>query len=293
VDFRHLKLVKSVAEEGSLTSASKKLYLTQSALSYQLKEIEDKFGAQLFQRINKKMVLTPIGRRVLDSAHVILSEIEKIENDVKSLVSGDTGVLRISTECYTCYHWLPALLKSFNRRFPNVEVQIIAEATPYPLEYLRNGKLDLAIVSERNDHNQVLYKKLFTDELVAVVNEEHFWRAKPFVSPEDFAHETLIMYTVPRETSTLFRKFLDPAGVTPKKIIQVPLTEARIEMVKAGLGVTVLAQRAVKPHLDSGKLVTLPLTKNGLPRTWYAAIMKNGHLPNYLKSFIRHLCSKL
>ncbi len=77
------------------------------------------------------------------------------------------------------------------------------------------------------------------------------------------------MYTVPRETSTLFRKVLDPAGVT------------------------VLARWAVKPHLDSGKLVTLPLTKNGLQRTWYAAIMKNGHVPNYLKSFIRHLCSKL
>jgi len=101
MEIRHLKLVKTVAEEGNLTSAGKKLFLSQSALSHQLREIEDKFGTPIFQRVNKKMVLTQVGNRILRTADTILCELEKVENDVRSVVSGDAGILRISTECYT------------------------------------------------------------------------------------------------------------------------------------------------------------------------------------------------
>ena len=94
MEIRHLKLVKTVAEEGNLTSAGKKLFLSQSALSHQLREIEDKFGTPIFQRINKKMVLTQVGNRILHTADTILCELEKVENDVRSVVSGDAGILR-------------------------------------------------------------------------------------------------------------------------------------------------------------------------------------------------------
>ena len=124
MEIRHFKLVKAVAEAGNLTKAAEKLFLTQSALSHQLKEIEDTFGVSLFQRISKKMILTPVGNRILRSAETILGELGKVENDVRRFGSGDSGIIRISTECYTCYHWLPKLLKSFNHQFPDVDVEI-------------------------------------------------------------------------------------------------------------------------------------------------------------------------
>jgi len=101
MEIRHLKLVKIVAEEGNLTDADKKLFLSQSALSHQLREIEDKFGTPIFQRVNKKMVLTQVGNRILRTADTILCELEKVENDVRRVISGDAGMLRVSTECYT------------------------------------------------------------------------------------------------------------------------------------------------------------------------------------------------
>lgn len=293
MEIRHLKLVKTVAEEGNLTSASKKLFVTQSALSHQLKEMENKLGAPLFQRINKKMVLTQVGNRILNSAKVILSELQKAEHDVRRFVSGEVGMLRISTECYTCYHWLPSLLKSYHKHFPNVNVVINADATRKPIQFLLQGQLDLAIVSclqsdQKGDHN-LSYTKLFSDEMVVVMHKRHRFADKKAIQPEDFRDEHLIVYTAPIEFLDIFQRVLIPAGVTPKKTTTIQLTEAIIEMVKAELGITVLAGWAVKPYLQSKQLVTVPLTGPGLRRTWYAVTINERKPPQYLQSFIEHL----
>src|SRR5690606_26703758 len=140
--------------------AAKNLFLTQSALSHQLKEIEEKFGTPLFRRINKKMVLTQAGERVLKSARVVLDELERTEREIKTYLSGESGLIRLSTECYTCYHWLPPLLKTFNTRFPNVEIKIVSEATRYPDRFLLNGRLDLAIDSTLKKDNNLKYQRL-------------------------------------------------------------------------------------------------------------------------------------
>ena len=145
VEIRHLRLVTAVAQAGSLTKAGEKLHLTQSALSHQLKEVESELNTPLFYRLNKKMVLTPAGKIVLHSAGAILTDLERTKREVQRLISGEAGLLRISTECYTCYHWLPNLLRAYNAEFPNVEVQIVAEATRKPIAALYAGKLDVAI----------------------------------------------------------------------------------------------------------------------------------------------------
>ena len=234
MEIRHLKLVKMVAEEGNLTGAGKKLFLSQSALSHQLREIEDKFGTPIFQRVNKKMVLTQVGNRILRTADTILCELEKVENDIRSVVSGDAGILRISTECYTCYHWLPGLLKSYIKHYPDVDLHIIAEATRRPMDFLREGKLEVAIVScltKPKDRGQFRFTELFTDELVVVANSEHRFASQKTVSADDFAQEHLICYTASTDVLDIFQRVLIPAGVTPKKTTKIQLTEAIIEMV--------------------------------------------------------------
>lgn len=177
MEIRHLKLIIAASEEGSLTAAGKKLFLTQSALSHQLKEIETEYGVPLFQRIGKKMILTQAGERVLASAKIVLDEIDRTNVELKNFSAGDRGILRISTECYTCYHWLSKLLKSYHSQFPNVELQIVAEATRQPLSYLLEGKLDAAIVSQSElnlvEKSNLKAKKLFTDELVVVASKNN------------------------------------------------------------------------------------------------------------------------
>ncbi|HZM85541.1 MAG TPA: LysR substrate-binding domain-containing protein [Blastocatellia bacterium] len=291
LEVRHLKLVETVAKEGGLTKAANRLHVTQSALSHQLRDIEDKLGAPLFLRLNKKMVLTQAGERLLSSAPVVLDELKRAEEDIKQIALHREGILRISTECYTCYHWLPPVLKPFNREFPRVEVRIVAEATRRPIEALLGGRLDLAVTSARTRNQKLMFKPLFKDELVAIVSPDHHLASRSSVSAKDFASENLLVYALAKEDLTIYQKVLIPAGVAPKHVSRVELTEAIVEMVKAGLGVGVMARWAVRPQVEAGTLRTLRLTSKGVHRQWSAAMIRHKTPPPYLLRFAELLAA--
>lgn len=291
LDVRHLKLVETVAKEGGLTKAANRLHVTQSALSHQLRDIEDKLGAPLFLRLNKKMLLTQAGERLLSSAPAVLEELKRAEEDIRQIALHREGMLRISTECYTCYHWLPPVLKPFSREFPRVEVRIVAEATRRPVEALLDGRLDLAITSVPARNQKLIFKPLFKDEMVVIVSPDHPLASQPYVNARDFASEHLLVYALPKEELTIFQKVLVPAGVSPKHVSRVELTEAIIEMVKAGLGIGVMARWAVRPHLEARTLGALPLTARGFHRRWSAAMIRHKATPPYVSRFVELLAS--
>ena len=291
LEIRHLKLIKAVAQEGSVTKAGRRLHLTQSALSHQLRDAEEKLGTPLFTRLNKRMILTPAGERLLSSADTVLGEIKRAEEDIRQIALSREGILRLSTQCYTCYHWLPSLLKLFQQKYPRTEVQIMVEATRRPIEALLDGKLDLAIVSSPVRNSKLAYKPLFQDELVAIIKPDHPLASRPFLRPQDFLDEHLIVYSMPREENMIFQKFLMPAGISPRRVSQVQLTEAIIEMVKAGLGISVMARWAVAPQLADGTLCAVRLTSKGVHRQWSAAMLKNRSAPAFLQGFVELLAN--
>lgn len=291
LEVRHLKLVETVAKEGGLTKAANRLHVTQSALSHQLRDIEDKLGTPLFLRLNKKMLLTQAGERLLTSAPAVLDELKRAEEDIRQIALHREGILRISTECYTCYHWLPPVLKPFGREFPRVEVRIVADATRRPIEALLDGRLDLAITSAATRNQKLVFKPLFRDEMVVIVSPDHPLASRSYVTAKDFSSEHLLVYALPREDLTIYQKVLIPAGVTPKHVSRVELTEAIIEMVKAGLGVGVMAGWAVAPQVKTGLLRALPLTARGLHRQWSAAMIRHRAIPPYLLKFAELLAA--
>jgi LysR family transcriptional regulator for metE and metH len=286
LEIRHLKLVHAIAIEGGMTKAANRLHLTQSALSHQLKEIEERLNAPLYLRLKRKLVLTEAGQKLLQSAEKVLEELSQTEHNIRRLASGQTGSLRISTQCNTCYHWLPSMLTLFHKTFPDVDVEIVVEATHQPLEALLDGKLDLAIAYTKLPDKTLSYFPLFKDELIAVVSPQHPLAEKPYLTPQDFAEYPMIVYSVPIEENLVFQKFLNPAGVVPAKIYKVMLTEAILEMIKAGIGIGVLAKWAVLPNLMAGSLRGIRLMKKGIFRDWHAVTLKEPTPPRYLKEFI-------
>jgi LysR family transcriptional regulator for metE and metH len=120
LEIRHLKLVTAIAETGSVTRAGNCLHLTQSALSHQLRDVEEQLGAPLFERKNRKMTLTAAGERLLHSARTVMAELERAQREIQKRGTAAQGLIRLSTQCYPVYHWLPARLKLFQRRFPLV-----------------------------------------------------------------------------------------------------------------------------------------------------------------------------
>lgn len=288
MELKHLRLVKAVVEEGGITKAMDVLHLSQSALSYQLKEAELQVGTPVFYRRNKKLILTPVGEKIYDTANRVIQELDTIESEVKRMMNGEQGVIRISTECYTNYHWLPAVLKKFNDELPGVEVEIVFEATLKPIEKLMEGKLDLAITSNPEQIDQIEYIKLFTDEMLVVVPQKHPWAKRDFVTPEDFHDATLIIHSLPLETVSLFREQLIPRGISPRKLIVLPLTEASIELVKAEMGILVLANWALKPYLND-RISAVKIGSEGFFRQQYIARVKSREYPVFYDYFIKFL----
>src|SRR5262245_8281888 len=117
------------------------------------------------------------------------------------------------------------------------------------------------------------------------MSSDHPPAVRPYLTARDFADQNLILYVSPEE-STLFEKILRPAGITPARVSTVPLTEAIIEMVNAGLGISTLARWAIKEQIAAGKIVARPLRRRGLHRQWQAVTIKQAMTPTYIDEFI-------
>ena len=294
IDLRHLRLVAAVAESGGQTRAAGKLNLTQSALSHQLRELESRVGAPLFIRASRGMVLTAVGERILASARRVLHEVETLERDlITEATAGGAGIVRLATECYTCYHWLPGVVTAFRQEWPRVDVRIVAEATANPVRALLDGALDLAIVAGDVDERRLGCTALFEDEQVVVVAPNHPLASQAFVDPEDLREEHLILYTTHSSENSVLREVLRPAGVEPRNLTRVQLTEAIVELVKAGLGVSVLARWAIAPQLRDRSLVGIPLTTRGFHRRWWAVTRPHETTPAYQQSLVELLARHL
>ena len=286
MELRHLRLIQTVFETGTLTGAAEKLHLSQSALSHQLKDLEGELGVTVFHRSAKRMTLTEAGKRLHETACRVLSEIERAETEIARISTGEGGRLRIVTACYTCYHWLPGILKGFRKVYPGVEVAINLAATADPYGHLLSGDLDLGIVNRRVTEPGLEYQTLFEDEEVVLVGRNHMWGKKKFVAPKDLADQHLVVFDSHLKESNLFKKVLTPAGITPQQVVKLPMTEAILEMVKSGLGITVMVKWAALPQIKSSQLIALPLTAKGVKRTWYAVVVKDRYRPQYVQAFI-------
>jgi LysR family transcriptional regulator for metE and metH len=232
---------------------------------------------------------TSAGERLLAAARQVLAEIDAAEREIRERRPELEGTIRISTECTTCYSWLPAAMESFHERFPAVDVQVVVEATREPVPALLDGRIDVGIVSGPARNARLASEPLFDDELVAVVRADHPLRRKPFLEASDFAGQQLLTYDAPREELTVFQQVLIPAGVRPRRWTPMALTEAMIEIARAGRGIGVLARWAAAPSLRQGGLVAKRITRRGLPRKWSAVWIRRRRPPQYLEEFVRCL----
>ena len=289
VDSRHLRLVLAIVDQGGLTRAARNLHISQSALSHQLRQIESELEAPLFLRLKRRLVLTDVGRLFLERARPIVAELDALAEDLGQHTIGGRGRLRIATECYTCYEWLPPLLRRFHARHPGIEVQIVAEATSDPISALVAGEIDLAIVTSVPEAG-VECRALFEDELLLVVSTDHRLAHAPFIRPADLVEERLLLYTPPSE-NFFYRDYLANAAHRPKRVDVIRLTEAILSMVRAGLGVTVAAGWAVDSHLAAGRLSGIRIGRRGFHRTWRGALRRprGREQPAYVEEFLRLL----
>ncbi|MFT4959110.1 MAG: LysR family transcriptional regulator for metE and metH [Paracoccaceae bacterium] len=287
IEFRHLRTIKAIHEAGGLGRAADRLNITQSALSHQVKGLEDQAGIELFVRRAKPMKLSAAGLRLLRLAEQVLPQVEAMQEEFANLRGGKSGRMHIAIECHACFEWLFPVLEAFRRSWPDVDVDIRPGLAFDAMPALVKEEVDLVVSSDPEDLKGVEFIELFEYEPVFVASSQNPLAAKSYVDAADFRDQTLITYPVERTRLDIFSQLLIPAKVEPAAIRQVELTAVILLLVASNRGVSVLPDWVVREVKYSSDYVTRPLTANGIKRRLYAAIRSTDKDKPFVQELIR------
>ena len=286
LELRHLETLLALAECGSLSKAAARLFLTQSALSHQLKVLESHYGAALVEKNVRPLRFTAIGQRLLALARAVLPQVSEAGRDVARLAQGHAGPLRVAVQCHNCFDWLMPAMDAYRSLWPEVELDIISGFVVDPLPLLDRGEAELAVMHDPQEaHANVVFSPLFRYESVALMSPRHRLAAKPWLAAEDFADETLITYPVRDELLDVMKHCLTPAGISPKRRT-AELTVAILQLVASGRGIAALPSWTVGNYIERGYVVSRPIGPEGLRCELYAATTNAGAEATYIKEFI-------
>ena len=286
VELRHLRTLLALREAGSLVEAAERLFLTQSALSHQLKDLENRLGCSLFVRKTRPVRFTSVGARLLKLADEILPQFDGAMNDVTRLIGGDSGRLYMAIECHSCFEWLLPAINEYRESWPDVELDVSSGFHFEPLPALVRGDLDLVITADPIRDLELTYMPLFGYEAVLAVATDHPLAKEPCVNPTDLAEETLITYPVDRSRLDIFSSFLEPAGVEPIAIRTAELTTMMIQLVASGRGVVCLPNWALHEHVEKNYIVAKSLGEEGVWPNLYAAVRPDEAPVAFIASFV-------
>ncbi len=286
VELRHLRTLMVLRDCGTMARAAQSLHVTQSALSHQIRELEQRLDLKLLQRRGRPLRFTPAGERLLRLAERILPEVESARAELRRMAQGESGRLHIAIECHSCFDWLMPTMDSYRAQWPEVEMDVTLAYSFEPLPALVRGDLDLVITSDPAALPGVSYSPLFRFQAVLVVANDHPLAARQLVEPRDLEGETLITYPVPQERLDIYRNFLEPAGVEPAQRRTAELTMIILQLVANRRGVAALPDWAVVDYLERGYVTALPLGQQGMWGTLYCALSESLRDAPYMSAFV-------
>ena len=287
IEFRHLKTIQAIHEAGGLARAADKLHITQSALSHQIKGLEDQAGVELFVRRSKPLKLSPAGLRLLRLAEQVLPQVQALQDEFSGLREGSAGRMHIAIECHACFEWLFPVLEQFRKSWGEVDVDIRPGLAFDALPALLKEEVDLVVSSDPEDLPGVEFVELFDYAPVFVAASTHPLAKKEDVEAADFRGQTLITYPVERTRLDVFSQLLIPAKVEPASVRQVELTAVILLLVASNRGVAVLPDWVVREVKYSSDYVTRPLTAKGITRRLYAAVRRDDLDKPFMQDLLR------
>jgi LysR family transcriptional regulator, low CO2-responsive transcriptional regulator len=268
IDSKQLRAFVKLAQTGSFTLAAKELHVTQSAISHSMKALEADVGCLLLDRMGKKIVPTQAGEQLLHHAEKILKEMALTRESLRQLGKWGRGRLRVGASAAACQHILPAVLREFKESFPQYEIAIEPGDVTELLEALRDHRIDLGIGLEPEKEPQLEFHSLFGDELFFMTSPLHPWAVARAVNRAEIPRQNYVLYNKKSYTFRMVEKYFEREDMVLNTVIELGSLEAIKELVKLGLGVSILAPWAARKELESGSLVSLPLGRRKLKRTW-------------------------
>ena len=286
IELRHLKTLVALRDTGSLVDAADRLFLTQSALSHQIKDLEELLNCSLFVRKTKPPRFTSAGRRLLTLADEAIPLFKNAERDLARLAGGEAGRLHICIECHSCFQWLIPCIDRYSGNWPEVELDLTGGFNFAPLPALVRGDLDLVVTSDPVSLPGIDYVPLFRYEALLAIDKQHALANKDFIEPADIAGQVLITYPVERDRLDVFTGFLDPADVDPLDVRTAELTPMMVQLVASGRGVACLPNWALTEYTTNQTILAKKMGETGLWSTLYAAIREDQRDTPFMEDFL-------
>jgi LysR family transcriptional regulator for metE and metH len=286
LETRDLRLVQAIAEAGGATQAAKHLHLSQSAVSHQLRSLEERLGVELFRRHGGRLCITGAGEKLVALAQQVLLPLLQTELELRRGGFRERPKLRVATQCYTAYHWLPQALQALMAAHPEVELVLESEIAGEADQHLRDDCADVVLCVAAPKKGPFSRVPLFKDELVLTVPRGHALARKKYVEGSDLAEETLIMSPTSPQERDRVRKLLFGEHGRVKHVLRLPVTEAVLDLVQAGMGVSILAGFTLGGRIQRGELEAVRLTKRGLSRSWSGVFPRGSALEGPIRTLL-------
>ena len=289
--LRHYKIFAAVCDTMNMTAAAEALFISQPAVSQAVAELENHYGVLLFDRLSRKLYLTPAGQKLLGYTRPMLQMHGEIESDMKSLHRN--GSLRIGASVTVGACVLPGLMAAFQKGNPRIEAQVIEDNTAQIESLLLQDQIDLGLVEGETFSQEILSRPFLEDELVLICAPGHRFAACPIVEPGELADEAFMIREKGSGTRKAFEDKMAENGLQWKACWTCNNADTIKNAVAAGLGVSVISRRAVMHEVKAGLLLEKQVAGLAFKRQFKLVWHKNKYITKPMEQFIKELSNSL
>ena len=259
---RRLQVFHTVARLLSFTKAAESLHMTQPAVTFQVRQLEEYFNTRLFDRTHNRISLTDAGKRVFEYADEIFDLYAKMENAVRDMTGEISGILIIGASTTIAEYMLPALLGDFKRKYPDINVHLKVSNSDGIVSMVENNDIDLGVVESAVMNKNLVVENCRHDRLVAIVPPQHSLASEQKVQLKDLMSHAYIAREEGSGTREVIHEYLTNAGMKPSDIhvaMELGSPEAIKGAVEAGMGVSIVSEVTIHKEMQLGTLVALEL----------------------------------
>lgn len=270
-----------VAKSGSISAAADVLFISQPAITFQIKKLEDQLGISLFTRTKHGMILTDEGKVLFDYVKNGIENITNGENVLSNLKNLDSGVIRIGASTTVCRHVVMPYLEKFHELYPKIDIQIVNNLTSNLLKELRNGNLDILFLNMPMNENKDLKIIPITDvQDIFVGNKKYYDLTNDKLSLKDLDSFPLIFQKLPSNTRTYLNNYLKDNNVDLKPQLEVVSYNLIMDLVKAGFGIGYATKEFIKTELENNSLYEIEVIPK-VPKRFIGIATIDKKTPNY------------
>ncbi|BBL69641.1 LysR family transcriptional regulator [Methylogaea oryzae] len=266
--LRQIRVFERVARRSSFTRAAEELFLTQPAVSMQIKQFEDTIGLPLFERLGKKIYLTTAGEEMYRLCRTIIQQLDEAEQFIEELKGTEGGILKVSVAS-TVHYFAIRLLAEFRRRYPKVHINLQVTNRKGLLRQLEDNDADIVLMGQPPEDHDLMSEAFMENPLVVIAPADHRLKDKHPVTLADLKDEIFLMREAGSGTRGSVERFFADKGVQIRTSMEMNTNEAIKQGVEVGLGLGIVSLHTVEQELESGRLAMLDVESFPLMRQWY------------------------